>query len=103
MVGSLPHSGKSSPPLHAPPCQIRGAFWWRGVSRGVGFGPTIPNIHAFVCVCMLFVYVWSHEIISKNMFVNRYNKILCLPNGIYRFPTSGFGDSRATQLSMQEK
>lgn len=23
-------------------------------------------------------------------------------NSIYRFPTSGFGDSRATQLSMQE-
>lgn len=100
MVGSLPHSGKSSPPLHAPPWQIRGAFWGRGVSRGVGFGPTIPTIHAFVCVCA-FVYVWLHEIISKNMFVNRNDKI-CLMNSIYRFPTSGFGDSRATQLSMQE-
>lgn len=53
-----------------------------------------------LCVCA-FVYVWLHEIISKNMFVNRNDKI-CLMNSIYRFPTSGFGDSRATQLSMQE-
>ena len=57
------------------------------------------QIFMHLCVCV-FVFVWLHEIISKNMFVNRYNKI-CLTNGIYRFPTSGFGDSRATQLSMR--
>lgn len=61
LVGSLPHSGKSSPPRHAPPWEIRGAFWGRGVSRGVGFRLTIQNLNAFVfvslCVCMV---TWNY-------------------------------------------